>query len=180
MLEIEDNKALASAGDLTKIVVLGAILVLRRRLTLHKLKPMVLLHRLLNICWIVRNLHICRIDTSSEEPVAYRKEEEYLCIKQKHDYSPEYHVSGAESYDTHIIGRLTTLVATHNITEVLYEPINGSLESFCFVEAVLIVRVPDFIITNKFVSKTLAGVEVQLGACGALSNSKSIINTEVL
>jgi hypothetical protein len=177
MLEIEDHKALASAGDLTKIVVLGAILVLRRRLTLHKLKPMVLLHRLINICWIVRNLHIYIVDTSSEEPVAYRKEEEYLRRNERHEYSPEYHVSLAEFYSVEC---LTKLVATHHVTEVLHGPINGSLESFCFVEAVLIVRVPDFIITNKFVSKTLAGVEVQLGACGALSNSKSIINTEVL
>ena len=169
----EYNKALASAGDLTKIVVLGAILILRRRLTLHKLKPIAVLDRILCICWIVRNLHIYRVDTSSEEPVAYRKEEEYLRIKQKHDYSPEYHASGAEFYDIYIIDRLTTLVATHRIAEVLYGPINDSHDD-------LIVRVPVFIITNKFVSKTLAGVEGQLGAYGVprLDNNKTITNTE--
>ena len=175
---IEYNKALASAGSKSKFILLGAILILWRRMTLHKLKPMVLLRGL--ICCILCGIlgvrtekHI--VDTSTEEPVAYRKEDEYLRGNERHEYSPEYHVSVAEFY---IVECLTKLVATHHVTEVLHaKPINGSHESICSVETVLIVRVP-VILINHTLSTALAMVVGQLDACGGPSVLNNKTNTE--
>lgn len=170
-----DNKALASAGSKSKFLLLEAILILRRRMTLHKPKPMIVLCGLLCciLCILGVRTEVHRVDISTEEPVCLQEVRLYLRhYKQKHDYS-QCHVSEAESYDIHVIGRLTTLVATHSIVEVLYKPIGSSLDE-------LIVRVPVILNTVKSLSTSLAMAVVSADACGTLAISKSIINTEVL
>ena len=174
-----DNKALASAGSKSKFLLLEAILILRRRMTLHKPKLIVVLCELLccirSILGVRTEKH--RVDKRTEEPVCLQEVRRYLRLersrhKQEHDYS-QCHVPEAEFYNIPVVDRLTTLVATHSIVEVLYKPIVSSLDE-------TIVRVPVLFNIINSLSTSLAMALACADACGALEVRKSITNTEVL
>jgi hypothetical protein len=167
---IEYNKALASVGSKSKFILLGAILILWRRITLHKPKPMVLLHRLLCIIGVRTEMH--RVDTRTEEPVCLQEVCRYLRNSMyKYEYS-QYHTYKAESIDNPVLDRLTKLVATRSITSVLYEtPIDDSHDD-------LIVRVPVFKYNLNTISTSRVMALVKPTACGGCHKQKQ--TTEVL